>query len=274
MQKILIIINDAPYGTEKAYNALRMAMTLQKEHADSVEMKMFLLGDAVFCGLPNRTIPNGYDNIERMLKSVIKKVGEVKSCGGCSEARAPLCERKMKDMFAQLEDINKRPDPFEFYTAEDLWTDEHTSEQMLAYHLNTEIDVSSRRKEFIERSADWIATRFHVNQGTRIADFGCGPGLYANRLGKLGAHVTGIDFSKRSIDYARGVATDQGLRVEYVNRNYFDFETDAQFDLIMMIMCDFCALSSSQRTTILPEIPLTACTRWLCASRRLFPEHV
>lgn len=87
MQKILIIINDAPYGTEKAYNALRMAMTLQKEHADNVEIKIFLLADAVFCGLPNQNTPNGYYNIERMIKSVIQKGGEVKSCGGCSEAR-------------------------------------------------------------------------------------------------------------------------------------------------------------------------------------------
>lgn len=87
MQKILIIINDAPYGTEKAYNALRMAMTLQKEHGENVEIKIFLLADAVFCGLPNQTTPSGFYNIERMLKSVIKRGGEVKSCGGCSEAR-------------------------------------------------------------------------------------------------------------------------------------------------------------------------------------------
>lgn len=96
MQKILIIINDAPYGTEKAYNALRMAMTLQKEHADAVEIKIFLLADAVFCGLPNQKTPDGYYNIERMLKSVIRRGGEVKSCGGCSEARGmdslPLIE--------------------------------------------------------------------------------------------------------------------------------------------------------------------------------------
>ncbi len=87
MQKILIIINDAPYGTKKAYNALRMAMTLQKEHADEVEIKIFLLADAVFCGLPNQTTPNGYYNIERMLKSVVRQDGEVKSYGGCSQAR-------------------------------------------------------------------------------------------------------------------------------------------------------------------------------------------
>lgn len=87
MQKILIIINDAPYGSEKAYNALRMAMTLQKEHGDEVAVRIFLLADAVFCALPNQNTPNGYYNVERMLKLVLRNGGEVKSCGGCSEAR-------------------------------------------------------------------------------------------------------------------------------------------------------------------------------------------
>jgi len=84
--KILIIINDAPYGTEKAYNALRMAMAIQKENAE-VAIKIFLLADAVFCTLPNQKTPAGYYNIERMLKSVVQKGGEIKACGGCSEAR-------------------------------------------------------------------------------------------------------------------------------------------------------------------------------------------
>lgn len=84
--KILIVINDAPYGTEKAYNALRMAMTLQREH-NEVEVKIFLLADAVFCALPNQKTANGYYNIEKMVKSVIAKGGEFKACGGCSEAR-------------------------------------------------------------------------------------------------------------------------------------------------------------------------------------------
>jgi len=86
MQKILIIVNDAPYGTEKAYNALRMAMTLQKEHQE-VEIKIFLLADAVFCTLPNQKTPDGFYNIERMLKSVIRRGGELRACGGCSQAR-------------------------------------------------------------------------------------------------------------------------------------------------------------------------------------------
>jgi len=64
-----------------------MAITLQKKHADKVEIKIFLLADGVFCGLPNQNTPNGYYNIERMLKVVIRNGGEVKSCGGCSQAR-------------------------------------------------------------------------------------------------------------------------------------------------------------------------------------------
>jgi uncharacterized protein involved in oxidation of intracellular sulfur len=85
--KILLIINDGPYGTEKAYNALRMAMMLQKEHAETVEVRIFLMADAVTCALPNQSTPQGYYNIERMLKSVISKGGLVKACGTCAEAR-------------------------------------------------------------------------------------------------------------------------------------------------------------------------------------------
>jgi uncharacterized protein involved in oxidation of intracellular sulfur len=84
--KVLIIINDAPYGTEKAYNALRLAMALQKEHADA-EVRVFLMADAVTCALPSQTTPQGYYNIERMLKAVINKGGQVKACGTCSDAR-------------------------------------------------------------------------------------------------------------------------------------------------------------------------------------------
>jgi len=84
--RILFILNDAPYGSEKAHNALRMAMTLQKEHSD-VEIRIFLMADAVTCALPTQTTPQGYYNIERMLKSVINKGGQVKACGTCSEAR-------------------------------------------------------------------------------------------------------------------------------------------------------------------------------------------
>lgn len=154
-------------------------------------------------------------------------------------------------MFEQLEEINKRPEPFEFYTADELWTDEHTSERMLSFHLNGDIDVSSRNAEFINRSVEWIVSRFSVGEGTKIADFGCGPGLYAAKLAKSHAGVTGIDFSKRSISYAQEVSAREQLNIHYINQNYLEFETDDRFNLILMIMCDFCALSPAQRKKML-----------------------
>jgi len=154
-------------------------------------------------------------------------------------------------MFRALEEINRRPMPFEFYTASELWTDEHTSQQMLTFHLNENIDVASRKAAFIDRSVDWIVSRFGVSNDTSIADFGCGPGLYAARLARKQAKVTGIDFSKRSLQYAVEDAERNGLSIRYVNANYLEFETDDRFDLVLMIMCDFCALSPKQRTQML-----------------------
>jgi len=156
-------------------------------------------------------------------------------------------------MFQELEKINLRPKPFEFYTARDLWTHEHTSEMMLSYHLKEDIDVSSRNERFINRSVEWIASHFKVGPGTKIADFGCGPGLYATKLAQKQANVTGIDFSKRSIEYAQKAAQRAGLSIQYTNQNYLDFETDDRFDLILMIMCDFCALSPAQRNKMLTK---------------------
>ncbi len=122
---------------------------------------------------------------------------------------------------------------------------------MLSFHLNEAIDVSSRNAEFINRSVEWIASEFNIGMNTKIADFGCGPGLYAARLAKRGAHVTGIDFSKRSIEYAKEVAARGQLKVNYVNQNYLEFKTEELFDLVLMIMCDFCALSPTQRKVLL-----------------------
>ncbi len=157
----------------------------------------------------------------------------------------------MNSLFSALEEANRRPAPFECYTAVDLWTDEHTSEKMLGYHLNADLDVSSRRTVFINRSVEWMTSTCKVGTDTRIADFGCGPGLYTNRLAKLGAQVTGIDVSKRSLDYARRIAAEQALTVDYVHGNYLEIELEDSFDLILMIMCDFCALSPPQRMAML-----------------------
>ena len=156
-------------------------------------------------------------------------------------------------MYKQLKEINSRPQPFEFYTAAELWTNEHTAKQMLKYHLNDDVDLSSRNRNFIKKSVQWIVKRFELNENSEIADFGCGPGLYTTRFAERGAKVTGIDFSKNSIEYAKKMANEKGLDIKYFNQNYLEFETEDRFDLIIMIMCDFCALSPEQRKKLLSK---------------------
>ena len=106
-QKVLIVINDAPYGTEKAYNALRLAMQLLKADPDT-EVRVFLMADAASCALANQITPNGYYNIERMLRSILAKGGKVKICGSCAESRglksASLVEGTEISTMAELTD--------------------------------------------------------------------------------------------------------------------------------------------------------------------------
>ena len=156
-------------------------------------------------------------------------------------------------MFEVLEKINERPKPYEFYTTPLLWNDAHISKKMLAFHLDEAAEPASRNKVFIDRSVAWIVDRFGVKSGTRIGDFGCGPGLYTTPLAARGADVTGVDFSERSIAHARQTARERNLSIDYVLANYLDFATDKRFDLITMIYCDFCVLSPAQRQTLLAK---------------------
>ncbi|WP_420644018.1 SAM-dependent methyltransferase [Candidatus Leptofilum sp.] len=154
-------------------------------------------------------------------------------------------------MYKKLVAINERPSPFSIYTADTLWTDPHIAQQMLKTHLDQSTDRASRRLPFIEASLGWLQRRFNIGPGTRIADFGCGPGLYATRLAQLGAEVTGIDFSANSLRYAKETAVSHNLAIDYIHTNYLSFQSDKRFDLILLIFCDFCALSPTQRQQLL-----------------------
>jgi uncharacterized protein involved in oxidation of intracellular sulfur len=81
--KTLLILNDPPYGTERSYNALRLAKTLTVQRA---EVTVFLLADAVVCAKTGQQVPQGFYNLELMVKSVTRK-GEVLLCGTCMDAR-------------------------------------------------------------------------------------------------------------------------------------------------------------------------------------------
>ncbi|RKX21836.1 MAG: class I SAM-dependent methyltransferase [Candidatus Zixiibacteriota bacterium] len=154
-------------------------------------------------------------------------------------------------MYKFLQNIYRRPKPWEFYTADTLWNDKHISKKMLEYHLNEDIEPASRKKAFMDKSIDWIVSRFNIGNGSRICDFGCGPGLYSMPFAKVGAKVSGIDFSERSIKYAKKTAEENNLNIDYIQQNYLKFVTDKKFDLITMIYCDLCALNPKQRKILI-----------------------
>lgn len=90
--KALLVLNDPPYGTERSYNGLRLAMALQKEQP-APEVTVFLMGDAVACAKRKQKTPNGYYNLERMVQAVARK-GAVLLCSSCMDARG-LADEEM-----------------------------------------------------------------------------------------------------------------------------------------------------------------------------------
>ena len=92
--KTLFILNDPPYGTERSYNAFRLAVALAKREGQ--EVKVFLIGDAAACAKKGQKVPPGYYNTEVMLANVAKSRGEVGVCGTCMDARG-LADTELTD---------------------------------------------------------------------------------------------------------------------------------------------------------------------------------
>lgn len=83
--KTLFILNDPPYGTERSYNGLRLEYALSKREGESV--RVFLIGDGVGCAKHGQKTPNGYYNLESMLKGIVNRGAEIAVCGSCIDAR-------------------------------------------------------------------------------------------------------------------------------------------------------------------------------------------
>jgi uncharacterized protein involved in oxidation of intracellular sulfur len=88
---VLIILNDAPYGSERSYNGLRLAIALQKS-AEASGVTVFLMADAVASARRGQKTPEGFYNIERMLHRVTAAGGAVLLCGTCMDARGITAE--------------------------------------------------------------------------------------------------------------------------------------------------------------------------------------
>jgi uncharacterized protein involved in oxidation of intracellular sulfur len=82
---VLIMLNDPPYGTERSYNGLRLALALARR--DDVALRVFLIGDAVGCAMVGQKVPEGYYHLERLIGSAARRGAEVGCCGTCLDAR-------------------------------------------------------------------------------------------------------------------------------------------------------------------------------------------
>jgi len=149
--------------------------------------------------------------------------------------------------------LQERPETFT--PGEELfWDDPHISAQMLAAHLDPKSDAASRRPHTIDREVAWLVEQLRLDQTTSVLDLGCGPGLYASRLAQRKIPITGMDYSRRSIAYARTVAEQQGLGATYILGDYLELDADAAYNTVLLINGDFCVLSPEPRSSLLRNV--------------------
>lgn len=156
-------------------------------------------------------------------------------------------------MIKKLFEYAKKPEVFKESKAK-FWDDEHISGEMLKCHINPETDAASRRHDFINQSVEWICKTAPVDSYRKVIDLGCGPGMYTKRLAKKGYTVTGVDYSKRSIEYAKKEAAQEELDIEYIYQNYLGIEYNNTYDLALMIYCDFGVLSYENSLILLKKV--------------------
>lgn len=156
-------------------------------------------------------------------------------------------------MFNELKKYTTKPKLYAPSTNK-FWDDEHISKGMLAAHLNPNWDAATRKPEFLDKSVDWISEIAPSSQYKLLLDLGCGPGLYAERFNSAGYTVTGVDFSKRSIAYAKEQTLLNKSTIEYHYQNYLTIDYIEQFDLITLIYCDYAALSITDRLILLRKV--------------------
>ncbi len=150
-------------------------------------------------------------------------------------------------MYKKLSLMLKRPSIYE-KSEEKFWTDPHISKEMLKFHLDPNTDLASRRPELIEKAIDLITNLASTDK--KILDIGCGPGLYTKKLSDIGYDVTGLDFSQNSIKYAKS----HDKKSKYIIEDYLKMNFDEEFDMILLIWCDYGALVPTDRKILLEKV--------------------
>ena len=150
--------------------------------------------------------------------------------------------------------IRRQPAPEPWAEGEKIpWDEPGFSARMLKEHLSQAHDLASRRSGHIDRHADWIHRVLLEGKPSRILDLGCGPGLYASRLARLGHPIVGIDFSPASVEYARTQAQAEGLAISYLQQDIRQADFGAGFDLVMFIFGELNVFKPGEARSILSK---------------------
>ncbi|MFN2131550.1 MAG: class I SAM-dependent methyltransferase [Anaerolineae bacterium] len=139
-----------------------------------------------------------------------------------------------------IEIIDRDPAPLPWAEGDNIpWNDPAFSARMLQEHLSQKHDAASRRGSKIDAHVAWIHEHLLEEKPTRILDLGCGPGLYASRLARLGHSCVGIDWGPASIAYGRRMAAEDGLDCTYVEADIRQADYGQGYGLAMFVYGEF-----------------------------------
>ncbi|MFT0802788.1 class I SAM-dependent methyltransferase [Bacillus swezeyi] len=153
----------------------------------------------------------------------------------------------------RLLEIAKNPEPFEEGTQE-IWLDPDRADFVLKSHFDENIPGGSRESSFIDETVDFINKLAPVEKYKKVIDLGCGPGLYSQILAFRGYDVVGVDFNKKSIEYAINEAKKKDLSIDYRIEDITNIEIEDDFDLALLIYQIYSVFSPEKRKKILSNV--------------------
>lgn len=153
----------------------------------------------------------------------------------------------------KLLELAKNPEPFEEGTQE-VWLDPDRAELVLKSHFDENIPGGSKGSSFVDETVDFITKIAPIECNNKIIDLGCGPGLYSQNLALKGYNVTGVDYNKKSIDYAISEADKMNLQIDYKIEDITNLEIESEFDVALLIYQIYGVFSPTNRRKILNNI--------------------
>ncbi|WP_051235848.1 class I SAM-dependent methyltransferase [Paenibacillus pinihumi] len=153
----------------------------------------------------------------------------------------------------KLLEIAQNPEPFEEGTQE-IWLDPDRADLVLKSHFDENIPGGSRGSNFVHETVHFISEVAPVEKYKKVIDLGCGPGLYSQNLALKGYEVVGVDFNKKSIEYAINEAKKNDLSIDYRDEDITKIEIENEFDLALLIYQIYSVFSPENRKQILRNI--------------------